>query len=639
MAAALVRDSARLAAPVVQALHASHPRWLPGYVTKVLDGNHLASTEHRLQELRGTWAAPLPGQALVVLDQQHDGYVDGDPGFPDRLWLNTPNGNHFLNVKLQGTVSNRDAVGGRVTITGPWGTMIREVHAGESYGITNSFTCHFGLGANTEVTSMVIHWPSGQEDTYSDIHANQTLTYVEGGCASPNVAINSGGDAVLCPGDPALTLNADMGSGFTYSWSTGANTPSIDVSAQGSYSVVLDNGSECPGQATVNVIDNPDQTPMVTVIGGTAVCETVGAILTCSDAASYVWNNELTTQSITVTATGTYSVTIPGYCQDWTSTPISIEVADAPEAPAANGASIEYGTTANLNATGTNVVWYDVATGGTGLATGNNWTTPTLFTTTSYWCADQNQSGGETFHGGRTDQTTTGEISNSGFYLLFNATEDMVIKSVKVYAGSAGVRDIEVVDEGNGTTVAAGSFNVPAGESRIDLNFSVPAGGPYGLHPTNNQPDMWRDGLGSNPTYPYALGDLGSITGTNVQGGNSAAYYYFFYDWEVQRPIDACESVRTEVVVQVAPQGINDGSVQGFAIYPVPANTSLTIDFGTINGEVDMDLMDLTGRLVRAQHATVNGKGTLDVSDLARGEYTLRVRHDNGLIVRRVVVR
>ena len=69
VAAALVRDSARLAAPVVQALHASRPRWVPGYVTKVLDGNHLASTEHRLQELRGTWAAPLPGQALVVLDQ------------------------------------------------------------------------------------------------------------------------------------------------------------------------------------------------------------------------------------------------------------------------------------------------------------------------------------------------------------------------------------------------------------------------------------------------------------------------------------------------------------------------------------------------------------------------------------------
>ena len=70
VSAALVRDSAELAEPVVKALGASHPRWIPGYQIKVLDGNHLAATEHRLNALRGTWAAPLPGQALVVLDQQ-----------------------------------------------------------------------------------------------------------------------------------------------------------------------------------------------------------------------------------------------------------------------------------------------------------------------------------------------------------------------------------------------------------------------------------------------------------------------------------------------------------------------------------------------------------------------------------------
>ena len=70
VSAALVRDSARLAEPVVKALRASHPRWLPGDQIKGLDGNHLSSTEHRLKELRATWAAPLPGQALVVLDQQ-----------------------------------------------------------------------------------------------------------------------------------------------------------------------------------------------------------------------------------------------------------------------------------------------------------------------------------------------------------------------------------------------------------------------------------------------------------------------------------------------------------------------------------------------------------------------------------------
>jgi Transposase DDE domain len=70
VSAALVRDSAAVAEPVVKALRASHPRWVPGYQIKVLDGNHLSSTAHRLKELRSTWAAPLPGQALVVLDQQ-----------------------------------------------------------------------------------------------------------------------------------------------------------------------------------------------------------------------------------------------------------------------------------------------------------------------------------------------------------------------------------------------------------------------------------------------------------------------------------------------------------------------------------------------------------------------------------------
>ena len=57
VSAALVRDSARRIAPVIRALRASLPPLLPGYRVKFLDGNHLAATEHRLEELRSTWAA------------------------------------------------------------------------------------------------------------------------------------------------------------------------------------------------------------------------------------------------------------------------------------------------------------------------------------------------------------------------------------------------------------------------------------------------------------------------------------------------------------------------------------------------------------------------------------------------------
>jgi hypothetical protein len=70
VSAELVRDSARQAAPVIDALDGRCQPWLPGFRCKVLDGNHLSATEHRLEELRTIWEAPLPGKALVVLHQE-----------------------------------------------------------------------------------------------------------------------------------------------------------------------------------------------------------------------------------------------------------------------------------------------------------------------------------------------------------------------------------------------------------------------------------------------------------------------------------------------------------------------------------------------------------------------------------------
>jgi hypothetical protein len=69
VSAALVRDSARRAIPLIGALAATHTPWLPGYHVKIIDGNHLEATDHRIAELRTTWAAPLPGKGLVILDQ------------------------------------------------------------------------------------------------------------------------------------------------------------------------------------------------------------------------------------------------------------------------------------------------------------------------------------------------------------------------------------------------------------------------------------------------------------------------------------------------------------------------------------------------------------------------------------------
>ena len=70
VSAEVVRDSARQLAPIISMMRGKAPSLLPGYRVRILDGNHLSGTEHRIKELRRLRAAALPGQSLVILDPE-----------------------------------------------------------------------------------------------------------------------------------------------------------------------------------------------------------------------------------------------------------------------------------------------------------------------------------------------------------------------------------------------------------------------------------------------------------------------------------------------------------------------------------------------------------------------------------------
>ena len=72
VSAALVRHSDAELRPALKAMGIRPAALLPGYRVRILDGNHLAGTDHRILELRGHRAAALPGQALVFYDPQWD---------------------------------------------------------------------------------------------------------------------------------------------------------------------------------------------------------------------------------------------------------------------------------------------------------------------------------------------------------------------------------------------------------------------------------------------------------------------------------------------------------------------------------------------------------------------------------------
>jgi hypothetical protein len=77
--AALVRDTSQEIASLTRGLKAERLSLLPGYRVKMLDGNCIEKTEHRLEVLRHTAAGPLPGKSLVVYDHGLDLVVDVFP--------------------------------------------------------------------------------------------------------------------------------------------------------------------------------------------------------------------------------------------------------------------------------------------------------------------------------------------------------------------------------------------------------------------------------------------------------------------------------------------------------------------------------------------------------------------------------
>jgi hypothetical protein len=121
------------------------------------------------------------------------------------------------------------------------------------------------------------------------------------GLAAPSVS----GSLSVCQGSSS-TLSAPAG--FTYLWSNGATTQTINVSAAGSYTVTITDGLGCSNSSTVAVAVNTR--PTVTVSGTATVCAGQSVTLTAVGGATYLWNTGVTTNTLTVTpsANTTYSV-------------------------------------------------------------------------------------------------------------------------------------------------------------------------------------------------------------------------------------------------------------------------------------------------------------------------------------------
>ena len=113
------------------------------------------------------------GRGLGVLDADGDGRLDllvQNYLQPARLLMNrSPGGGHWLKLKLEGTRSNRSAIGARAVAYHGERREAREVTTTAGYLSGQSLHLHFGLGQDASADRLAIHWPSGLLQEFKDV--------------------------------------------------------------------------------------------------------------------------------------------------------------------------------------------------------------------------------------------------------------------------------------------------------------------------------------------------------------------------------------------------------------------------------------------------------------------------------------
>ncbi|MBK9400370.1 MAG: CRTAC1 family protein, partial [Bacteroidetes bacterium] len=496
-------------------------------------------------------------------DLNHDGLIDlytsyGDAynnpsNIDDVLWMNnTRNNNHFITINLLGTISNKGAIGARALIYGAWGTQIREVRAGDNYGTTNTAMLHFGLGTSTTIDSIVVKFPSGITTTVINPQVDQFMTIIENDCVSPVASVTySLADNVICTGTTE-TLTATT-AGLSYLWNDGSTLQTLNITAGGEYNVeVSAAGNNCKAISPTFIIEqDPDQTPVITATGETEFCNGSSVTLQSQTygASSFTWSNGDFTPFTSITQTGVYTLTIQGFCAQFTSTPISVTVHVVPD-PTTNEK-------------------YNAGTFNTGLFV---------------------PSGNTQFSANTTNAR-----------MFFDVIKPCTLKTAKVYTDTPGLRRIELRNSAD-SLLQFLDVTIAPDSQIITLDFILSPGTDYYLTTDaafnqaipgwgNISPRLKRNSVGVS--YPYSIPDAINLTGNNFGG----QYYYYFYDISVEKTGLTCTSNKVQVTVDISTTGLQSIDASGIQLFPNPANEILNIHLQQ-PGEVLVNLYDATGRRV-----------------------------------------
>ena len=171
--------------PEVEALLAQYPHRGPRVIFRNVDG---ARFEQATIVSGPGPVTPHSSRGTAFGDVDNDGDVDilvFNMNEPPSLLRNDYAGpNRWLEVKLEGTASNRAALGAVVRVTSSGRTQARAILSQASYYSHDDLRLHFGLGSAEAADTIEVRWPSGRVDTLKDVRGGRVVTVKEGAADS-----------------------------------------------------------------------------------------------------------------------------------------------------------------------------------------------------------------------------------------------------------------------------------------------------------------------------------------------------------------------------------------------------------------------------------------------------------------------
>ena len=405
---------------------------------------------------------------------------------------------------------------------------------------------------------------------------------------------------------------------------------SLTVTSGGNYKVVVDS-INCSFNDAIFV----NGTIQVNLGGNKELCNPIVATLDAGNASipgvSYLWNTGATTRTLLVDSAGVYSVTINAFnCTPTTgNVTVTSKLINVKSDTLCNAGIID------LIALGTSSYkWYNVASNGTALYTGTNYSTFVSEPSTTFYVEETagftGSFGKSTVGTGAVWNISGTDFSGTDKVNKVTVLKALTLKSIAVYVANAGSSVVINFMQGTTRSYTKTFTAVGAGRQVLSLNFNLVPGN-YIINAVGSTSTLGFESSGA--TFPYAFSYPGYISFENNESWQSG-WYGTFYDWIIETSSPCIRTPVAAIIDNAYPNCLllgNQKSIEkqaSFSLYPNPAKDKILIETDKLNGssKYDVQVINSYGQSLYSTSITnVGNPFTIDVSQMQNGLYYIKI--------------